>query len=95
MGKDSTHFRRIFLKIAGTALSASLAGCTSDDANGDESTGGATEEDESTDESTGEDESTDEPTGEPESLPEVFRRMVLTLRLSERPLISLFVTIPL
>jgi len=60
MGEDSNHFRRIFLKIAGTALSASLAGCTSDDADGDESTGGSTEEDESTDEST----------GEPESLPD-------------------------
>jgi len=60
MEENSNHFRRIFLKIAGTALSASLAGCTGDDANGNEPTG----------ESTGEDESTDGSTGEPESLPD-------------------------
>ena len=80
MGNDNNHFRRIFLKITGTALSVGLAGCTGDDANGDEpadgSTGedeptdGSTGEDEPTDESTGEDESTDESTEEPESFPD-------------------------
>ena len=57
MGESSNHFRRIFLKIAGTAFSASLAGCTGDDADGDEPTDGSTEEDESTDELTEEPES--------------------------------------